>query len=88
MLLVTFDFFHVFGKEISLWCCFDGEIHKGSHLLGGREGLAPAVPALGWAGTSTGSTSIGGDRKASISSFHPYERNINSETSESAGKDN
>lgn len=51
VLLVTFDFFHVFGKEISLWCCFDAEIDEGSQLLDGREGLVPAVPALGWAGT-------------------------------------
>lgn len=36
MLLVTFGFFHVFVKEVSLWCCFYGEIDKGSSLLAGE----------------------------------------------------
>lgn len=33
MLLVTFDFFHVFVKEISLRWRFSGEMDKGSSLL-------------------------------------------------------
>lgn len=29
VLLVTFDFFHVFVEEVSLWWCFCGEVDKG-----------------------------------------------------------
>lgn len=55
-------------------------------LLYSREGLVPALPTLEWAGTRTASTSVQGIRKASISS--QYGRNVNSEASGNAGKDN
>jgi len=92
MLLVTFDFFHVFVKEVFLWHCFYGEIIRGpacwleNFPASRQRRTSPCSPhsRAGW--DEDGFTSVQGIRKAPIPSQH--ERNRNSEPSESAGRDN